>query len=440
MSCSQTPNYMCTILSLTRRKILRKEGWLEMAKNKNYCFVQDSMGKTLDPTLENKGWYLIRKGRATLISKHPMVIRLHKEVHDVNTDDFICGIDDGSIHVGIAVVQECQTKNKVVFKGTIEQRKDVKGLMDTRRGYRRYRRSHKRYRKARFDNRGASKRKDRIAPSIHQKKDAILRVVARLSQYVTITQFVLEDVQIDVRALQDGKLYGWQYQKSNRLDENLRKATILRDGTKCLECGKGNCLLEVHHIVPKRLKGSDTLSNLITLCSSCHNKTEGVEEQFISRYQSMINGKNFRFDFAMHVMQGKRYLREQLSALALLTLIIGSATANKRIDWGIEKSHSNDAIVITGLKPDTCAIKEWMIKPMRRQSKAKADSVLGIKHRDLVSYTYKNGETHKGYVTALYPELSALNFQSRTKHCKKVNAKKCKLLWKYDKIYWLECV
>lgn len=52
-------------------------------------------------------------------------------------------------------------------------------------------------------------------------------------------------------------------------------------------------------------------------------------------------------------------------------------------------------------------------------------------------YSPKNGETHRGYVTALYPELNALNFKSPTKHCKKVNAKKCKLLWKYSKIYWL---
>jgi hypothetical protein len=78
---------------------------------------------------------------------------------------------------------------------------------------------------------------------------------------------------------------------------------------------------------------------------------------------------------------------------------------------------------------------------MRRKSKAKTDNVLGIKHRDLVSYTYRNGETHIGYVTALYPNLLALNFQSPTKHYKKVNAEKCRLLWKYNKIYWLDgCV
>ena len=97
----------------------------------------------------------------------------------------------------------------------------------------------------------------------------------------------------------------------------------------------------------------------------------------------------------------------------------------------------NDAIVITGLIPNTIDIKEWIIKPMRRKSKAKTNNVLGIKHRDLVSYTYKNGETHIGYVTALYPESNVLNFQSSTKHCKKVNAKKCNLIWRYNKIYWL---
>ena len=77
---------------------------------------------------------------------------------------------------------------------------------------------------------------------------------------------------------------------------------------------------------------------------------------------------------------------------------------------------------------------------MRRKSKAKTDNVLGISHRDLVEYTFKNGETHRGYVTALYPALHALNFQSPAKHCKKTNAKKCRLLWKFNKIYWLDNV
>ena len=410
----------------------------------NYVFVLDANGKQLAPTKEVKAWYLIRKKRATLVSKYPMVIQLNKKIPDdqICKDEIRCGIDDGGLHVGIALVQKCQTKNKVLFKGTIEQRNDVKHLIDVRRGYRRYHRYHKRYRQKRFDNRSSSKRKGRIAPSVLQKRQATIRVVNQLNKWINITNYWLEDVCIDIRALTDGyKPYKWQYQQSNKLDENIRKAVILRDGCKCKDCGKSNCRLEVHHIKPRRLSGSNTLSNLITLCEGCHQKTEGHEELFMDKYFSLLDSSDDKqLHYAQHVMIGKQWLREQLSNLGILYLTTGGDTSNKRIDWDIQKSHSNDAICITDLQPDTCDTKEWVMKPMRRQSKAKTDHVLGIRHRDLVEYTFKNGETHKGYVTALYPNLNALNFQSPTKHCKKVNAKKCRLLWKYSKIYWLDNV
>ena len=415
-----------------------------MILKKEYSFVIDGEGKRLSPTPINNGWFLIRKGRAKLISKYPMMIQLLRSVEkdEIDTSDILCGIDDGSKHVGLALVQRCQTKNKVVFKGQIEQRNDVKKLMTLRRGYRSNKRYHKRHRVKRFNNRASSKRKGRIAPSIKQKKDSILRVINQLNIWVNIREFWLEDVMIDIRALTDGyKSYSWQYQKSNRLDENLRKAVVLRDKYKCAECGKTNTVLEAHHIKAKRYGGSNTLQNLIALCSSCHQKTEGREKEFEEKYFKWLKGKDLRLDYAQHVMQGKNYLRQQLSILGTLNLSNGGDTANKRIDWAIEKSHGNDAIVITGLKVNSnhCEVKEWIIKPMRRKSKAKTDNVLGIKHRDLVSYTFKNGDKHTGYVTALYPELKALNFQSKTKHCKKVNALKCKLIWKFNKIYWLEC-
>lgn len=410
----------------------------------NYVFVLDANGKHLSPTKEQKAWFFIRKKRATLVSKYPMVIQLNKEIPDdkICKDEIRCGIDDGGLHTGIALVQKCQTKNKVLFKGVIEQRNDVKHLMDVRRGYRRYHRYHKRYRSARFNNRSSSKKEGKIAPSILQKRQATIRAVAQLNKWINITNYWLEDVAIDIRALTDGfKPYKWQYQKSNRLDENIRKAVILRDGCQCVECGRTNCKLEVHHIKPRRSNGSNTLSNLITLCERCHQNTEGREELFMDKYFALLNSSDNKYlNYAQHVMIGKKWLREQLSSLGILHLTNGGDTANKRIDWNIEKFHSNDAICITNLQPDTCDVKEWTIKPMRRQSKAKADNVLGIKHRDLVEYTFKSGETHRGYVTALYPKQNAINFQSPTKHCKKVSAKKCRLLWKFNKIYWLDDV
>ena len=307
-----------------------------MTKTQEYAFVLDSNGKQLSPTKVVKAWFLVRKKRATLVSKYPMVTQLNKEIpnEEICKDEVRCGIDDGGRHVGISLVQKCKTKNKVIFKGTIEQRDDVKHLMDVRRGYRRYHRYHKRYRQKRFNNRASSKRKGRIAPSILQKRQATIRVINQLNKWVSISNYWLEDVAIDIRALTDGyKSYSWQYQKSNRLDENIRKAVILRDGCKCKECGKTNCKLEVHHIKPKRLGGSNTLSNLITLCENCHQKTEGVEEQYMQHYFDMLNNSdNKNLNYAQHTMIGKIWLREHLSNLGELNLTTGGNTANKRVD------------------------------------------------------------------------------------------------------------
>lgn len=408
---------------------------------KEYSFVLDANGTKLDPTIIQNAWRLIRQKKARLVSKFPMVIQLNKVIESPNRDEIRCGIDDGALHVGIALVQKCKTRNKVLLKGTLEQRKDVKKLMDQRRGYRGYRRQHKRHRPARFNNRASSRRSGRLPPSILQKKQAIIRVIDRILKWVSIDSYWLENVNIDIRALTGGyKPYKWQYQRSNRLDENLRKATIMRDGCKCKQCGAKNCRLEVHHITPKRLGGSDTLSNLITLCYDCHSKTFGKEMDFADTYYAMIKGKNnIGLKYASHVMQGKTWIQNELKHRGELYLTTGGDTANKRIDWGIEKSHSNDAICITDLMPNSIDIIDWQIKPMRRQSKAKTKEVCGFRHRDYVSYTYCNGKTHTGYVTAMYADNEQLNFQSPTKHCKRVNAHKCRLIWRFNKIYWFKC-
>ena len=78
----------------------------------NYAFVLDVNGKQLAPTKEQKAWFLIRKKRATLISKYPMVIQLKKEISDeqICKDEICCGIDDGGLYVGVALVQNINDK------------------------------------------------------------------------------------------------------------------------------------------------------------------------------------------------------------------------------------------------------------------------------------------------------------------------------------------
>jgi 5-methylcytosine-specific restriction endonuclease McrA len=424
---------------LARRNFPLKGGWSEMTINE-FCFVIDNAGNQLSPTKVGKGWYMIRKGKAIQINRYPMVIQINKTVKEIDSSNFVLGIDDGSKYTGIAIIQECQTKNKPVFKGIIEHRQDVKYLMDARKGHRKYKRYHKKYRIKRFDNRSSSKRKYRLAPSIKQKKEATLRVINQMRKWITIDKINLEDVQFDIRNLTEGeRLYKWQYQKSNRLDENLRIATLMRDRYSCRQCGNKNTRLEAHHIIPRRLGGSDSIYNLISLCSDCHSKVTGSEMTYAKTFQSIINGKNLNLKDAMHVMQGKNYLRQEISKIAPLELTTGGDTANKRVDWCINKTHSNDALVICNLKIDSskCNLKEWVIKPQRRKSKAKVDNVDGFKHRDLVKYTKKNGEFYIGYITALYPDKKQCNITTIDgKILKGYGVKPLKLIWRFNKIYW----
>lgn len=409
--------------------------------SKELCYVIDINENKLSPTTYNKGCVLIRKKKARLIKRLPFVIQLLREQKNTDNSSNICGVDTGSKYTGIAIVSKCKTKNKVLFKGTIQHKEDVKKKMELRAGQRRYRRSHKKYRPARFNNRASSKKNGRIPPSIKTKKDEIIRVIEQISKWININSIVIEDVAIDIRALQEGKkLYKWQYQKSNRLDENIRKAVILRDNCKCMECGKSDCRLEVHHIKARKFKGSNNIENLITLCSHCHNKTKGKEELFEDRYFKMIDGKSFRFDYAQHVMQGKTYLREELSGMLKVSLTNGGETANKRVYWNILKSHSNDACVITGLEvnQNDCNIKDWFIQPLRRKNKIKNNSIFHIKHRDIVQYTKKNGDKYVGYITSVDNIKKSCNFSDTNgKQFKRYGIKRCSLIQRNKSINFI---
>jgi 5-methylcytosine-specific restriction endonuclease McrA len=53
----------------------------------------------------------------------------------------------------------------------------------------------------------------------------------------------------------------------------IRKQALARDGKACVLCGSKN-RVNVHHVVPYRYSQSHALTNLITLCRSCHSREE----------------------------------------------------------------------------------------------------------------------------------------------------------------------
>ena len=59
--------------------------------------------------------------------------------------------------------------------------------------------------------------------------------------------------------------------------DSLRREVYSRDGYTCANCGSkggtdGDTELHAHHIVPLSVGGTNTVSNLVTLCADCHAK------------------------------------------------------------------------------------------------------------------------------------------------------------------------
>lgn len=55
----------------------------------------------------------------------------------------------------------------------------------------------------------------------------------------------------------------------------IRKQVLERDDHRCVICGVGDNL-HVHHILSYREAGKHEVDNLITLCRSCHRKTDAL--------------------------------------------------------------------------------------------------------------------------------------------------------------------
>lgn len=67
---------------------------------------------------------------------------------------------------------------------------------------------------------------------------------------------------------------------NNSISSNKRQEVLARDNYRCQNCGENdgkfnNTNLEVHHIVPRSLGGTNSKSNLATLCSECHAAAHG---------------------------------------------------------------------------------------------------------------------------------------------------------------------
>jgi len=281
---------------------------------------------------------LLKDNKAKVVRKCPFTIRIQYEIQQPKLQSLTLGIDIGSSVIGSAVV----SKSKVIYRSENTIRNDITKKMDQRRMYRRTRRSRKtRYRKCRFLNRKNSFKMGRISPMIRSKIEAHIREIKFVQSLLPITNIILEGGSFDPHALKNPDVLKNPslYQKGLQYGfYNVKAYVLSRDSHICKYC-KGrskDTRLHCHHIIFKRNGGSDTPENLITLCESCHESLHRVE---ITLKVKGIKKK------LIHATQ-MNVILSQLFKRVICEETFGYITKIHREALGLEKSHSNDAIVI----------------------------------------------------------------------------------------------
>lgn len=355
-------------------------------------FVINKHGEALMPCKPRKARILLKQKKATILSYKPFTIQLLYGSSGYKQKVSI-GVDLGAKHVGIAIT----SAEKVLVKGEVELRQDVKGLLETKKVYRRSRRNRKtRYRKPRFQNR--TRPQGWLPPSIESRIENTFFWIDKFYSLVPNPKLTIEVGKFDPYKMINPDIQGVDYQKGQTYGyHEVRYFVFARDQYTCQVCRKKNKILNTHHIVYRSQGGTDRADNLITVCTDCHTYENHQKGEIL--YQWMKNGKqlpSYKEGTFMNVLR-----RRVFNKYPHATSIYGSATTPKRKELGLEKTHANDAIAISGI---SCIKKhvdaQFKVKQFRKKKRSlhEATARKGRKHKNVTSKrNAKNMKQLKGF-------------------------------------------
>lgn len=309
-------------------------------------YVLDIDGNPLMPTERHgKVRRLLKDGKAKVVKRCPFTIQL---LYDSTryTQEVNLGIDAGSKHIGVSAT----IKEKELYAADVELRNDIVDLISTRREMRKTRRNRKtRYREARFNNRVSTNKTGWLAPSIKQKIQTHLTVVANVYKILPVKNLVVETASFDIQKIKNPSITNKEYQQGEQKDFwNVREYVLFRDNHTC-QCCKGKSkdkVLNVHHIESRKI-GGNAPNNLITLCETCH---KGYHNGSVKLPKSIHRDMSFRDATFMGIMR-KTLLSKLRKIYPNVKETYGYITKNTRITHNLPKEHYVDARCISG-SPD----------------------------------------------------------------------------------------
>ncbi|MFH1668905.1 MAG: RNA-guided endonuclease IscB [Candidatus Woesearchaeota archaeon] len=303
-------------------------------------FVLSKDKKPLMPCKPAKARHLIRDNKAEVMSRKPFTIRLLFDCEN-QTQPIKLGVDAGYSEIGFSAT----AKTVELISGKLELRKDVSKKIKERAMYRKGRRNKLWYRQARFDNRTKSKKLGWLAPSIRHKLDSHIRLIEKIKKLLPISDLTIEVASFDAQKMMHPEISGIEYQQGELEGYEIREYLLEKFRKTCVYCKKTSTPSQIEHIIPKSRGGSNKVSNLAISCEECNLKKGSLTAEEFGFPNVQAQAK-VSFKAAAFMNNVKRSLVEQLGC----NFTFGYVTKHGRIKLGLEKSHINDAFVISGGK------------------------------------------------------------------------------------------
>ena len=357
-------------------------------------FVLNMRGEPLMPCTQRKVRLLLKEGRAVIYKYNPFTIQLTYATGETKQNCHI-GIDTGSKHIGVAITSE----DKVLFKGEIELRQDVRSNLDTKRMYRRGRRNRKtRYRQPRFLNR---KKTDKwLPPSLQNRINHTYHWIDTFSSLVHSPELHIEVGKFDTAKIINPEINGVDYQHGQTygfLDE--RYFVFARDNYTCQCCGKSkDKILQTHHIIYRSNGGTNRVDNLITVCTDCHTSENHKKGGVLYKWQEQHKKvKQYKEPPFMNILRKRIFVKYPNAVITY-----GSETTPKRKEMGLNKTHYNDAIVISSISKINENSEEWLLIKQFRKKKRSLHEATARKGRKIPNRNQIRNSKNTPYYQGFY--------------------------------------
>lgn len=341
-------------------------------------YVLDRNGKALMPCNEKRARKMLSSGRARVHRLMPFVIRLtDRLIAESATQPLRIKLDPGSKATGLALVRDKEVVDLKTGEVTrsvfvmslieiVHRGKRISEALTARRQMRHRRRSNLRYRAPRFLNRG-NKKEGWIAPSLQHRVDMTMSWVKHLQCWAPVTSISSELVRFDMQKLQNPEISGVEYQRGTLFGFEVREYLLEKWKRTCAYCDIKDVPLQIEHIQPRALSGSNRISNLCLACQTCNQaKAAKTLEAFLvkdpKRLAKIKAQAKAPLRDAAAVNTTRWVLANALKATGLsVELASGGLTKFNRTNNKIPKTHALDAACVGEMS----GISNWQIPTLQ---------------------------------------------------------------------------